>query len=425
MTVGPDTDQAPTRRLQTLLADVSAALVVSFLTIAAGSAFGLLTGLGAQAGILSMIVASLVAWVFGGQKVKVSGATGPTAGAMLAAITTLTAHGAGHEAAFAAATIAAGMLLIASFLPVGKLMSLVPNAATAVFVNGIALVILWKQADVMVGFWSSGGSSGAIQVGLALGTLALLVVWPKLWRPLTKSKIGQLVTGSLVAMILGGILVWTLDLQIETLDVVAIELSGLMRLTAEGFTAAPASVLLLVAAKMAVVIAFVTLATIRALAPGDLYSIELRNQSLGNLAVAAVGGVPATLGLVRIRILQNAGGQTAMAGIGTGLIVLLMLMFLPNALNQIPTSVFVGILIRAAWTSIDWRFFQQMRTDPSSNLGTFLIVATGSVAMLSLDHILVLITAILIWHIAQRFSAGRRSCPDIESCPFQHRLHDT
>lgn len=72
-----------------LSADLSFALVVSFLTIAAGSAFGILTGVGAQAGILSMVAGGVAAWIFGGAKVKVSGPTGPTAGAMIAAAASL------------------------------------------------------------------------------------------------------------------------------------------------------------------------------------------------------------------------------------------------------------------------------------------------------------------------------------------------
>ena len=49
-----------------LSADLSFALVVSFLTIAGGSAFGILTGVGAQAGIVSMVAGGVAAWIFGG-----------------------------------------------------------------------------------------------------------------------------------------------------------------------------------------------------------------------------------------------------------------------------------------------------------------------------------------------------------------------
>ena len=74
--------------------DFGSALSVSFLSIAAGSAFGLWTGVGAQTGILTMAVASIFGVFLGGAAVKTSGPTGPTAALMFAALASLAAVGA-------------------------------------------------------------------------------------------------------------------------------------------------------------------------------------------------------------------------------------------------------------------------------------------------------------------------------------------
>ena len=103
------------------------------------------------------------------------------------------------------------------------------------------------------------------------------------------------------------------------------------------------------------------------------------------MAVAAVGGVPATLGLVRIRILQVVGGQTVMASIGSGLIILAMIILIPGQLNYIPTSVFIGVLIQAAWSNIDWCFLTEFSAAPAKNILTFLIVTLGSIATVFFD----------------------------------------
>jgi MFS superfamily sulfate permease-like transporter len=50
----------------TLKKDITSALTVSFLTIAAGAAFGVWTGVGSSLGILSMVVASIMGVFFGG-----------------------------------------------------------------------------------------------------------------------------------------------------------------------------------------------------------------------------------------------------------------------------------------------------------------------------------------------------------------------
>ena len=75
--------------MKVTIEDVSSAISVSFITIAAGAAFGVWTGLGALVGILSMAVASIVAGLFGGFSVKTSGPTGTTAALLIGVLASL------------------------------------------------------------------------------------------------------------------------------------------------------------------------------------------------------------------------------------------------------------------------------------------------------------------------------------------------
>ena len=56
--------------------DVVAGLTVGVVALPLALAFGITTGLGAKAGLITAIVAGLVAAVFGGSNVQVSGPTG-------------------------------------------------------------------------------------------------------------------------------------------------------------------------------------------------------------------------------------------------------------------------------------------------------------------------------------------------------------
>ena len=69
---------APTTRAcaQSWRGDVVAGLTVGVVALPAGAGFGITTGLGAAAGLITAIVAGLVAAVFGGSNVQVSGPTG-------------------------------------------------------------------------------------------------------------------------------------------------------------------------------------------------------------------------------------------------------------------------------------------------------------------------------------------------------------
>jgi MFS superfamily sulfate permease-like transporter len=107
--------------------EISAALAVSFLTIAAGSAFGVWTGVGATLGMLSMAVASIVGVVFGGIQVKTSGPTGPTAGLMFTTIAALSAVGINPEVMMLILLASALLLFLLSFTPIEKYIDYVPN----------------------------------------------------------------------------------------------------------------------------------------------------------------------------------------------------------------------------------------------------------------------------------------------------------
>jgi SulP family sulfate permease len=56
--------------------DVVAGMTVGVVALPLALAFGITTGLGAEAGLMTAIVAGLVAAVFGGSNVQVSGPTG-------------------------------------------------------------------------------------------------------------------------------------------------------------------------------------------------------------------------------------------------------------------------------------------------------------------------------------------------------------
>lgn len=74
-------------------------------------------------------------------------------------------------------------------------------------------------------------------------------------------------------------------------------------------------------------------------------SRELVAQGLGNVLVGLIGGIPVTSVIVRSSVNINAGGQTKLATIVHGLLLLVSVMFLPAWLNLIPLSCLAAILL--------------------------------------------------------------------------------
>ena len=72
-----------------LIQNLTAGLTVSFVAISLGAAFGILSGRGAFAGILSAGVIAFITSLFGGTRIQCSGPTGP--------MTAVTVHETGNH----------------------------------------------------------------------------------------------------------------------------------------------------------------------------------------------------------------------------------------------------------------------------------------------------------------------------------------
>ncbi|HZX54105.1 MAG TPA: SulP family inorganic anion transporter, partial [Ilumatobacteraceae bacterium] len=90
--------------------DVVAGLTVGVVALPLALAFGITTGLGAQAGLITAIAAGLVAALFGGSNVQVSGPTG----AMTVVLVPVVARY-GADAVYVVGLLAGVLIVIAAF----------------------------------------------------------------------------------------------------------------------------------------------------------------------------------------------------------------------------------------------------------------------------------------------------------------------
>ncbi len=63
--------------IRRLIPDITAGLTVSFAAISLGAAFGVMSGRGAFAGMISAAVIPIVTSIFGGTRIQASGPTAP------------------------------------------------------------------------------------------------------------------------------------------------------------------------------------------------------------------------------------------------------------------------------------------------------------------------------------------------------------
>ncbi|HET6663215.1 MAG TPA: SulP family inorganic anion transporter, partial [Acidimicrobiales bacterium] len=136
--------------------DVLAGLTVGVVALPLALAFGITTGLGAEAGIVTAIVAGLVAAVFGGSHVQVSGPTG----AMTVVLVPIVQRE-GADAVLVV-TVLAGVLLVAAALAgIGRYLAFVPWPVIEGFTVGIALIIFLQQIPFALGVAKPEGENTA------------------------------------------------------------------------------------------------------------------------------------------------------------------------------------------------------------------------------------------------------------------------
>ncbi|MDE0406617.1 MAG: SulP family inorganic anion transporter, partial [Alphaproteobacteria bacterium] len=151
-----------------LLADLRASLSLAASNVPTLMALGVISGMGALAGLWCGVIVGIIAAVFGGTRAVVSGAS-----AVLAVITaTLLTGNEFTLPELAVIVVMAGAIQIALGLAgVGRFVSYMPHIVLAGFMSGIGVLLLATQVEKLIRL-------GMTDVAIAAVCLALLLVWP-------------------------------------------------------------------------------------------------------------------------------------------------------------------------------------------------------------------------------------------------------
>jgi SulP family sulfate permease len=126
--------------------DVVAGLTVGIVALPLALAFGITSGLGANAGLMTAVVAGLVAAIFGGSSVQVSGPTG----AMTVVLVPIVARY-GPDAVYVVGLLAGVLIVAAAFAQLGRYLAYIPWPVVEGFTVGIATIIFLQQVPAALG----------------------------------------------------------------------------------------------------------------------------------------------------------------------------------------------------------------------------------------------------------------------------------
>ncbi len=331
--------------------DLVAGATVAVVALPLALAFGITAGLGARSGLVTAIVAGLVAAVFGGSQVQVSGPTG----AMTVVLVPLVA-GYGTDAVFTVGVIAGALVLVAAALRLGRYVAFIPWPVVEGFTVGIAVIIFLQQVPAALGVARPDGENTAVvaaralgeatgdapqAVGLVLLVTAVMVVGPKLRRSLPASLLA-VVAATVVAEVAG-------------LDVTRIGAlpSSLPLPSLPSLSPARVSELMGPALAVAALAALESLLSAKvadgmADQPRHDPDRELVGQGLANVVSPLFGGMPATGAIARTAVNVRAGARTRVSAIVHSLLLVLVVFFGGDLVARIPLAALAGVLMVTA-----------------------------------------------------------------------------
>lgn len=365
-----------------LMSDVVAGIIVAIIALPLSIALALASGVGPEQGIYTAIAAGFVISFLGGSQVQIAGPT-----AAFATIVAGIVARSGVEG-LAVATIMAGIILvIMGFCQLGSLIKFIPFTITTGFTSGIAVTIVIGQLKDFFGVTYPAGMEtietmqklrafaagfGTMNVhALIVGfvCLAILIVMP---------KITEKIPGSLVAVLVGIVMVKFLPLQVNTIGDLYSVSNALPAFHMPAFSYDVIQGSLSDAFTIAILAAIESLLSC-VVADGMIggkhrSNTELVAQGAGNIVSALFGGIPATGAIARTAANIKNGGRTPVAGmVHAGVLLLILVILMPYA-SWIPMPTIAAILFMVAYNMCQWRTFARLtKTAPKSDIAVLVI----------------------------------------------------
>ncbi|MFJ1973849.1 SulP family inorganic anion transporter [Streptomyces sp. NPDC087903] len=405
--------------------DLLAGLTVAIVALPLALGFGVSSGLGAEAGLATAVVAGALAAVFGGSNLQVSGPTG----AMTVVLVPIVAeHGPGGVLTVG---LMAGVMLVAlALLRAGKYMQYVPAPVVEGFTLGIACVIGLQQVPNALGVPKPEGDRVLVvawraveefaknpnwtAVAFALAVAAVMVVGARR-RPTIPFSVLAVIAATLVAQVAG------LDAAKPIGDLPSgLPAPSLSFLDpgALGSLLAPA----LAVAALAALESLLSASVADGMTVGQKHDPdrELFGQGLANIAAPLFGGVPATGAIARTAVNVRTGAGSRLAALTHAAVLAVIVFAAAPLVSKIPLAALAGVLLATAVRMVEVGSLRAMAKATRSDA---LILVLTAVATLALDLVYAVIIGLVVAGALALRAVARQA--RLDQVPLDHGDHSS
>jgi sulfate permease, SulP family len=365
---------------ESLMRDAIAGIVVGIVALPLALAFAIASGVPPERGLYTAIVAGFLISALGGSRVQIGGPTG----AFVVIVYGIVAKY-GYEGLVICTVLAGIILIVLGLARMGALIKFIPYPVVTGFTAGIAVIIFSSQVKDFLGLkmgavpaefidkWyaysAHFGTFDRTTLFVALGTLAVLILWP---------RVSRMIPAPFVAMALATIAVQVFALPVETIGSrfggvpSALPRPSWPDIPWENFREliSPSITVALLAAIESLLSAVVADGMIGTRHKSNM---ELVAQGIANIASPIFGGIPATGAIARTATNVRTGGRTPLAGMMHAVTLLLILVFAGQWAAKVPLAALAAILVVVSYHMSEWHAFAGLLRAPKSDVFVLII----------------------------------------------------
>jgi high affinity sulfate transporter 1 len=367
--------------------DIIAGITLAALAIPEVMGYSKIAGMPVITGLYTILIPIAVFALFGSSRHLVVGADSATAAIMAATLAGLAATESPQYVALAGlvALITAVILIIARLAGLGFLADFLSRTVLIGFLTGVGIQVAAGQVSGILGV--PGGGSGTVDklihdvqqlpqtniltLAISIVTFALIVGF---------KRFAPTIPGGLIAVIGMIVISYAFDLTAHGVSLVGTVPGGLPTFgPPQGVTWSDVPPLIPVAFSCFLVILAQSAATSRAYAArynerfsenSDLVGLSLANVAAGLTGTFVVNGSP-----TKTEMVDGAGGRSQLAQITTGVIVLIVLLFLTGPLSYLPNAVLAAVVFYIGVELVDVKGMRSILTQRPDEFAIALITA--------------------------------------------------
>ena len=360
--------------------DVIAGIIVAIIALPLSIALAIASGVGPEAGIYTAIVAGFLVAFLGGSRVQIAGPT-----AAFATIVAGIVAKDGTEGLMVATIMAGVLLILMGFFRFGNLLKFIPYTITTGFTAGIAITLFIGQIKDFAGIKYEHGEK-PIETGekiealvknistvnlqaVLIGVLALaiLIIWPMIFKKIPGSLIAVVVTAAIVE--LAGLDVMTIGKAFKNIRTGLPPVSIRPSVFSFGMIRSQLSNAVTIALLAGIESLLSAVVADSMVNSKHRSNMELIAQGVGNIGSACFGGIPATGAIARTAANIKNGGRTPVSGMVHSVSLVLVVVFLMPFAKLIPMPAIAAILFQVAYNMSGWRGFVKLcKSSPKSDI---------------------------------------------------------